>query len=292
MNIYISKDIPYVEDGDVDQKLDIYYDKNSLVEGKHVIIYIHGGYWCEGDKNEDEKIGRLFQKQGYVAVLPNYRLYPKVQNMDDMIQDIYTMIQWTNNNIEQYGGETRYMTLIGFNAGAYLASITLLKSTLKSVVNGVNLHSQVKFKHLILLNSPYTFEEDDQLLSKLKTMRSTAKLSPNLKYLEKYADAKEALIIGKNNVDEVDILKEQKDESIYSLGADKITFIECDNDTNYPIGASQEMMDEVKRVIFDIEIVKQVYHGNYDYIINGIKTYDEEIIYSFLRLIHSSYEVL
>lgn len=202
------------------------------------------------------------------------------------------MIQWTKNKINEYGGDNSTMTLIGFNAGAYLASMTLLKSTLKMTVNGIKLSTLVDFKHLILLNSPFTFENDERLYFEINNMRSTAKLVPELKHLEKYADAKEALLIGKDDVDEVDILKNQDDNSIYSLGTDKITFIECDNDIYYPIGSSQDMMNEVKRVIFDIEIVKQVFQGNFDYIVNGIKTNDEDATKSFISLVNSAYEVL
>ncbi|ORX43252.1 alpha/beta-hydrolase [Piromyces finnis] len=286
----VEKNISYVEnDGEEEQKLDIYYDKNDLVEGKPVVIYIHGGYWCEGDKKEDEAIGERIQKEGYVAVLSNYRLYPKVNSIDDMILDIYFVIQWTINNIERYGGDPRAMTLVGFNAGAYLASMTLLRKTLEMKVKDTQLVIPVTFKNLILLNSPYSFEKDERLSFEINNMKAISKYSPELKYLEKYAEAKEALILGNNNVDEVNMLKEQEDDSILSLGTEKITFIECDNDTNYPIGSSHEIMQEVKRVVYDVELVKKVYHGNYDYIINGIKNKDEGITASFISLIQSSY---
>jgi len=270
-------------------KLDIYYDKNN--GDKPVVIYIHGGYWCEGDKDDDSKIGTLLQTNDYVVVIPNYRLYPEVNSIDDMVEDIYSVIQWTVDNIDQYGGNKDKMTLVGFNAGAHLASLTLLKSALKMEVNDKKLKTIVGFKHLILLNSPFTFEKGERLESGIRIMRNTAMMSPSLNYLNKYADAKEILFLGKpsTSYDEVEILSNQKDYGIYSLGAEKITFIECDNDINTPIGSSQEMMEEVKRVVDDVEIVKQVYQGKFNYIINGIKTNDSEITSTFLNLINSVY---
>jgi len=208
-----------------------------------------------------------------------------------MVEDIYNIVQWTVQNIETYGGDYNNMTLIGFNAGAHLASLTLLKSVLHMEVNNNPLGSLVRFKHLILLNSQFTFEKNERLEFEITNMRNTAALSPTLEYLNNYADAKEHLFLGKTGYDEVDILKTQNDKSIFSFGADKISFIECDNDTNNPIGSSQSMISEVKRVVYDYEIVKRVFHGNYDYVVEGVKTGDEEITGNFMRLIKSSYEI-
>ncbi|ORX75770.1 alpha/beta-hydrolase [Anaeromyces robustus] len=271
-------------------KLDVYYDKNN--GNKPVIIYIHGGYWYEGDKEEDSRIGTLLQTHDYVVVIPNYRLYPEVTSINDMVEDVYSAIKWTVENISQFGGDKDEMSIVGFNAGGHLASLTLLKSALKMEVNDKKLKTLATFKHLILFNSPYTFEKDEKLEAEIRGMRNTASMSPNLEYLNKFADAKEGLFLGKSSTiyDEVEILSKKGDLSIYSMGADKITFVECDNDTNYPIGSSQEMMEEVKRVVDDVEIVKQVYPGNYDYIISGIKGNNEEVTSIFLSLIGSVYE--
>lgn len=209
-----------------------------------------------------------------------------------MVEDINLIINWTINNIEMYGGDKDKMSLVGFNAGAHLASLALLKATLNMEVNGKKTSTLVTFKHMILLNSPYSFPKDERLEFEINSMRNNAKLSPSLKYLEKYADAKATLFLGKSSLifDEVDILNKQDDQSINSLGAEKVTFVECDNDTNTPIGSSTEMMEEIQRVVDDVEIVKQVYQGDYDYIIKGVKNDDEEISKIFYNLINSAYE--
>jgi len=271
-------------------KLDVYYDNNSLNTLKPVIIYIHGGYWCEGDKQEDAAIGTLIQDQSYVAVLPNYRLYPVATSIDDMVEDIYNVFSWVKNNIASYGGDIKKVSLVGFNAGAHIGSLTVLKSYFKMVVNGIKLSKLISFKHLILYNSPYSFDKFERLEFDINKMRETALSDPSLAYLENYANAKEGLFLNQSGYDEVELLEDLKDYSIYNIGTDKITFIECDNDSYYPIGSSHDMMEEIKRVVDDIIIGKQVYPGNYNYIIQGVKDNDPEAVNIFLTLIKSTYE--
>lgn len=270
-------------------KLDVYYDNNSLNTLKPVIIYIHGGYWCEGDKQEDAAIGTLIQDQSYVAVLPNYRLYPVATSIDDMVEDIYNVFSWVKNNIASYGGDIKKVSLVGFNAGAHIGSLTVLKSYFKMVVNGIKLSKLISFKHLILYNSPYSFDKFERLEFDINKMRETALSDPSLAYLENYANAKEGLFLNQSGYDEVELLEDLEDLSIYNIGTDKVTFVECDKDTNYPIGSSLEMMEEIKRVVDDIEIVKKVYPGEFDYVIQGVKNNDPETTNIFLKLMNSIY---
>ncbi|MEJ0006612.1 MAG: hypothetical protein WDM77_09705 [Steroidobacteraceae bacterium] len=54
-----------------------------------VIVFWYGGSWTEGNKDEYRFVGAALASLGYVAVLPNYRLYPQVkfpQFLDDAAQ--------------------------------------------------------------------------------------------------------------------------------------------------------------------------------------------------------------
>jgi len=181
------------------------------------------------------------------------------------------------------------VTLIGFNAGAHIGSLTILKSYFSMVVNGIKLIKIISFKHLILYNSPFSFDKFERLEYDINKMRETALSDPSMAYLEKYANAKEGLFLGKTGYDEVELLEDLEDLSIYNIGTDKVTFVECDKDTNYPIGSSLEMMEEIKRVVDDIEIVKKVYPGEFDYVIQGVKNNDPETTNIFLKLMNSIY---
>jgi len=269
--------------------LDIYYDKNHLEDLKPVIIYLHGGFWYGGDKNDDRAIGTIIQNQNYIAVLPNYRLYPQVSNIDDMVEDVFNVLLWTKSNILNYGGDNEQVTLVGYDAGAHLAALTILKSAFNMTVNTKTLRKTLLLKHLLLLNGQYTFETFERLAYDINMMRENAKLAPSLSYLDDYANAMENLFLGKSGYDVVEILANKSDHSIYSIAADKISFIECDKDANIPIGASDDFIAEIKRVVSDVELIKQIYPGKHEYLIDGIKNNDEEATSTFISLIKSFY---
>jgi acetyl esterase/lipase len=44
-----------------------------------VVVFIYGGSWDSGAKKDYAFVGEALAKHGYVAVVPDYRLYPQVR---------------------------------------------------------------------------------------------------------------------------------------------------------------------------------------------------------------------
>jgi len=96
-----------------------------------VVIWIHGGGWAIGDKQNkmDLKVP-FFKDLGYVFVSINYRLspFPYELNNDarirhpDHIVDVADAVQWVYENIELYGGDKTNIVILGHSAGAHLAA--------------------------------------------------------------------------------------------------------------------------------------------------------------------------
>lgn len=100
-------------------KLDIYEPEKS--DGlAPVVMFIYGGAWAAGDKFEYEFVGRALAANGYVAVIADYRLYPDVK-YPDFLEDCAAAARWIEDNIVNYGGDTRRFFLAGHSAGAYNA---------------------------------------------------------------------------------------------------------------------------------------------------------------------------
>eukprot|EP00833_Pecoramyces_ruminatium_P006668 jgi/Orpsp1_1/1180700/evm.model.c7180000074366.1 len=133
--------------------LDVYYNESKIekIQKKPVVIYIFGGGWFSGSKEKNSKIGEYLQEQGYIAVLPNYHLYPNATSVDTMVDDIHHAIQWTYKNIHKYGGDKTKMTISGQSAGAHLISLTLTKAALGIENNGKPLKKLPTFKHALLM---------------------------------------------------------------------------------------------------------------------------------------------
>jgi hypothetical protein len=98
------------------------------------MVYIHGGYWRNGDKANVDSKARLFTDSGFVFVSINYRLSPEPIDTQSTTavrfpihpQDCASAIKWIFNNISNYQGDTSKVSLIGHSAGAHLV---LLLST-------------------------------------------------------------------------------------------------------------------------------------------------------------------
>ncbi len=94
-----------------------------------VIIWVHGGAWSGGDKNNNiaNKI-RLFHSLGYTLVSVNYRLSSatpagkKVQHPNH-INDLADAVSWVYKNIEQYNADKSKMLIMGHSAGAQLVAL-------------------------------------------------------------------------------------------------------------------------------------------------------------------------
>ncbi|MFW5697629.1 MAG: alpha/beta hydrolase [Fimbriimonadaceae bacterium] len=122
-------EIAYVEDGHERQKLDIHAATGA--EKAPVVVMIHGGGWRIGDKanrNIVEPRATHFTENGYVYVTINYRLSPEVQHPAH-VKDVARALAWVHDNIDDYGGDSAEIFLMGHSAGAHLAALVSADET-------------------------------------------------------------------------------------------------------------------------------------------------------------------
>ncbi len=90
-----------------------------------VVIFYYGGAWIKGSRQEYGFAGRAFAANGFIAVIPDYRLVPGVV-FPVFAQDSALAVKWVHDNIAAYGGDPDRITLSGHSAGAYNAAIIAL----------------------------------------------------------------------------------------------------------------------------------------------------------------------
>ncbi|MDR6834333.1 MULTISPECIES: alpha/beta hydrolase [unclassified Sphingopyxis] len=83
-----------------------------------VLVWLYGGGWYSGQRDDYGFAGRAFAKQGFIVVIPDYRLVPE-GHWPDFLQDSAAAVAWTQKNIENYGGDPGRVALAGHSAGAY-----------------------------------------------------------------------------------------------------------------------------------------------------------------------------
>lgn len=111
------------------QQLDIYTPATSArtahranVQGRPVIIFFYGGSWNSGTRHGYDFVGRALASQGFIVVIPDYRLVPQVR-FPGFVEDGAAAVRWVRANIGEYGGDPQRIVLAGHSAGAHIAAM-------------------------------------------------------------------------------------------------------------------------------------------------------------------------
>ena len=128
----VSKNILY---GDKPlQDLDIYYPKplakamqskkatadNLINHSYPMVVFVHGGSWESGNKDEYAFVGQSLAQAGYVTAVINYRKAPE-HVYPDYVQDAAQAIAWSYKNAESLHADPKRLAVIGHSAGAFNA---------------------------------------------------------------------------------------------------------------------------------------------------------------------------
>jgi arylformamidase len=103
------------------EMLDIYAADRA---GGPVLVYIHGGYWRSGTKEDNANFVPAFTQRGATVVLVEYDLCPRV-TVTDIVRQTRASIAWTFRNILRYGGDPARLYISGHSAGGHLTAMAL-----------------------------------------------------------------------------------------------------------------------------------------------------------------------
>jgi len=98
------------------QQLDLYHAGDSTI-ARPVVVFLHGGAWMQGSKDQYLFVGEALVSKGFVAVIPNYRLFPDVK-FPTFVEDNALALKWVYNNIQRFGGDPNDVYIMGHSAGA------------------------------------------------------------------------------------------------------------------------------------------------------------------------------
>lgn len=123
----VSKDIAYGEE--TDQNLDVYYpktvaqniQKTGVINERYpLVIFIHGGSWENGNKDQYAFVGQSFAQAGYVTVVINYRKAPEFI-YPAFVEDSAQAIAWCYRNADKLYANADKIAVVGQSAGAFNA---------------------------------------------------------------------------------------------------------------------------------------------------------------------------
>jgi len=119
-----------------------------------VVIFVYGGAWDRGSKDDFLFVGEAFASLGYTTVIPDYRLYPEVV-FPAFVEDVAAAIAALDDYLEDAG---RPIVLAGHSAGAHSAAL-LASDPQYLQKHGMDLS---RIHALIALSGPYDLPLDHE----------------------------------------------------------------------------------------------------------------------------------
>jgi arylformamidase len=118
------------------QSLDLYVKKSATKQP--VVLYIHGGYWAFGDKEEVQHKPAFFTANDFAFISMNYRLRWDY-TLYDQLEDVASAIRWIHTHSDSHNLDAQRITLMGHGAGGHLASLVTTNPAYLAMANlGVN----------------------------------------------------------------------------------------------------------------------------------------------------------
>ncbi len=123
--VTVSKDMMYGDEPN--QDLDIYYPKplaqamrsqQTITKSYPMVVFVHGGSWESGSKEEYAFVGQSFAQAGYVTAVINYRKAPE-HVYPDYVEDTAQAIAWSYNNAPNLHVDPNRLAVVGHSAGAF-----------------------------------------------------------------------------------------------------------------------------------------------------------------------------
>jgi predicted esterase len=115
-------------------RLDLYEPTGDPVTVRPAVVWVHGGYFCCGDKTSTELVDEAttFARKGYVNVSINYRLEPGgctssspvttcVLAIQEALEDAQTAVRFLRTNAATYRIDPGRIAIGGSSAGAITA---------------------------------------------------------------------------------------------------------------------------------------------------------------------------
>lgn len=118
-SVKVEEDIVYGDAGERPLLLDLYSPKD--IDGPLPgLVFIHGGGWKHGSKDDYRVYGLTFAQKGYVVASVQYRLSGEAQ-YPAAIHDVKAAVRWMRAHADSIGVDPEHIGVAGGSAGGHLA---------------------------------------------------------------------------------------------------------------------------------------------------------------------------
>ncbi len=149
--VIVHRDFAY--DAHPRQKLDLYLPIGRLTQPRPLIIYLHGGGWRQGSKDDGRPLALRFVAQGYAVACVDYRLsgdagYPA------QLEDAKAAVRWLRGSAERYGLDRDHFGILGVAAGGHLAALLGAMNSCRLYESGAALDQPSRVQAVVDCSGP------------------------------------------------------------------------------------------------------------------------------------------
>lgn len=120
-DIKVTKDLVYKETPEKTLKLDVYHLEN-LDAPQPLVVFIHGGSWKKGNKDDYRRYLVDYARKGYVTATVAYRLSQEAI-FPAALDDVVCALKWLKSHADDYHIDPENIAVVGGSAGAHLAML-------------------------------------------------------------------------------------------------------------------------------------------------------------------------
>lgn len=123
---FVYQNLIYDSSRDTRNQYNLYIPTSvSKEEPVSLILFMHGGSWTSGAKEDFDYACARMARKGYITATLDYRLFEAEQNaatsMDDIMDDIQSCINAINDKALELGYSIDKVATTGYSAGGHLA---------------------------------------------------------------------------------------------------------------------------------------------------------------------------
>lgn len=150
--VTVRRDIAY---GDGPRRMMDVYLPPGGGQGRPLVVFFYGGSWKYGDRADYRFMGLALAKRGFVAAVPDYRVFPEAP-FPGFVRDGAEAVAYAAAHAAEYGASPRPF-LMGHSAGGYIALMLALNPAYLSAAG----FDRAGLSGAVGLAGPYDFHPPD-----------------------------------------------------------------------------------------------------------------------------------